>query len=397
MKKLLSLALAILMLAVMLPVTAMADTYTYPAGVTAESFPSEADYAIPGGSTGKAAAVVAYEKDGNVKYAADVLTAINDGATVLYMKEGIKGRLMAYTDFLAQPNRTPELTQNLTIYGNGADFQYGEIAVNTSETGKATELTVIVYDAKNIKIWGNTPNAGVTQNYVLENCKNQGTSKEETSGELVLLWGETGTVNVSANNCSVSNVDLGIYFGCDGSLNLKNSSFTECATGVKISHKGTGTRTDVIENCTFTDCGIKNGNLAGDSAAIKYKSTSGATLTLTNNTITGTLTKDTFGDIRLNNVTATITTTQEDTKVQNGSNNDPVPIPAGKVKANTDGTITPVKEEGPSQIVIISPTQETPKTDDQKNPTTGANDLVAVAVAAAALALAGSAIILRKD
>ena len=48
-------------------------------------------------------------------------------------------------------------------------------------------------------------------------------------------------------------------------------------------------------------------------------------------------------------------------------------------------------------IVIIPPAEDTPKTDDQKNPTTGANDLVAVAVAAAALALAGSAIILRKD
>ena len=100
MKKLLSLALALLLLAVMLPVTAMADTYTYPAGVTAESFPSDADYAIPGGSTGKAAAVVAYEKDGNVKYAADVLTAINDGATVLYMKEGVKGRLWLTPIFL---------------------------------------------------------------------------------------------------------------------------------------------------------------------------------------------------------------------------------------------------------------------------------------------------------
>ena len=48
-------------------------------------------------------------------------------------------------------------------------------------------------------------------------------------------------------------------------------------------------------------------------------------------------------------------------------------------------------------IVIITPSEDTPKTDDQKNPATGANDLVAVAVAAAALALAGSAIILRKD
>ena len=395
MKKLLSLALALLLLAVMLPVTAMADTYTYPAGVTAESFPSEANYDKPGGTTGTAPAVVAYEKDGTVKYAADVLTAINDGATVLYMKEGVAGRLMAYTDFLAQPNRTPELTKNLTIYGNGADFQYGEINVNESNAGKTANITVTVYDAKNIKIWGNTPNAGVTQNYVLENCNNQGNSKEESSGEFVLLWGETGTVNVSANNCSVSKVDLGIYFGCDGSLNLKNSSFTECATGVKISHKGTGTRTDVIENCTFTNCGIESGNLAGDSAAIKYKSTNGATLTLTNNTITGTLTKDTLGDIRLNNVTATITPNGE-TTVSTGITDYPQTI-TGKVTADANGTITHVKEEGPSQIVIISPTQDTPKTDDQKNPATGANDLVAVAVAAAALALAGSAIILRKD
>ena len=395
MKKFLSLVLALLMLAVMLPVTAMADTYTYPAGVTAESFPSEANYDKPGGTTGTAPAVVAYEKDGTVKYAADVLTAINDGATVLYMKEGVAGRLMAYTDFLAQPNRTPELTQNLTIYGNGADFQYGEIAVNTSEAGKAANLTVTVYDAKNIKIWGNTPNAGVTQNYVLENCKNQGTSKEGSSGELVLLWGETGTVNVSANNCSVSKVDLGIYYGCDGSLNLKNSSFTECATGVKISHKGTGTRTDVIENCTFTNCGIESGDLAGDSAAIKYKSTNGATLTLINNTITGTLTRDSLGDIRLNNVTATITPNGE-TTVSTGITDYPQPI-TGKVTADAMGNITHVEQEGPTTIVIISPTQDTPKTDDQKNPATGANDLVAVAVAAAALALAGSAIILRKD
>ena len=395
MKKFLSLALALLLLAVMLPVTAMADTYTYPAGVTAESFPSEANYDKPGGTTGTAPAVVAYEKDGTVKYAADVLTAINDGATVLYMKEGVAGRLMAYTDFLAQPNRTPELTKDLTIYGNGADFQYGEIAVNTSEAGKAANLTVTVYDAKNIKIWGNTPNAGVTQNYVLENCKNLGTSKEGSSGELVFLWGETGTVNVTANNCSVSKVDLGIYFGCDGSLNLKNSSFTECATGVKISHKGTGTRTDVIENCTFTNCGIESGDLAGDSAAIKYKSTNGATLTLINNTITGTLTRGSLGDIRLNNVTATITPNSE-TTVSTGITDYPQPI-TGKVTADAMGNITRVEQEGPTTIVIISPTQDTPKTDDQKNPTTGANDLVAVAVAAAALALAGSAIILRKD
>ena len=145
-----------------------------------------------------------------------------------------------------------------------------------------------------------------------------------------------------------------------------------------------------------TDCGIKDGNLAGDSAAIKYKSANGATLTLTNNTITGTLTKDTFGDIRLNNVTATITPNGTTTTVNTGIIDTPETI-TGKVTVDDKGTITPVKVEGPPTIVIINPTQDTPKTADQKTPATGANDLVAVAVAAVALALAGSAIILRKD
>ena len=50
-------------------------------------------------------------------------------------------------------------------------------------------------------------------------------------------------------------------------------------------------------------------------------------------------------------------------------------------------------------ITIIVPgdtTPETPKTDDQKNPSTGANDFVGLAAAAAVVALLGSAVVLRK-
>ena len=71
-------------------------------------------------------------------------------------------------------------------------------------------------------------------------------------------------------------------------------------------------------------------------------------------------------------------------------------IPTNSELTQTGDGFT-VVPKAPTQIVIITPAGDTPKTDDQKNPTTGANDLVAVAVAAAALALAGSAIILRKD
>ena len=273
---------------------------TYPAGVTDAIFDSktEADYSIPGGTTGKAQAVAAYvASNGNVQYTADVKTALDNGASTIYLKKDTKGRLMALTDFLAQPNRTSDVTKDITIYANGADFEYGELAINTTDAGKNANFTIKIYDAKNIRVWGNTPNAGVTQNIILENCTYEGTGiGTNAAGGIFFAYGETGTINLTMNNCKVSGSDQGVYFGCDGSLTVKDSSFTECATGIKVSYKGNGTRTDRIENCVFTKCGCTtemagtSSYLAEDSAAFKYKNAGGQiTLTLKNNTITGTI------------------------------------------------------------------------------------------------------------
>ena len=274
---------------------------TYPAGVTDEIFDSkaDADYSIPGGTTGKAQAAAAYvDSNGNVQYTADVKTALDKGASTIYLKKDTKGRLMALTDFLAQPNRSSDVTKDITIYANGADFEYGELAINTSEAGKNANFTIKVYDAKNLRVWGNTPNAGVTQNVILENCTYEGTGiGTNAAGGIFFAYGETGTINLTMNNCKVSGSDQGVYFGCDGSLTVKDSSFTECATGIKVSYKGTGTRTDRIENCVFTKCGCttemagSTTYLADDSAAIKYKKSGTGTITLTlkSNTITGTI------------------------------------------------------------------------------------------------------------
>ena len=274
---------------------------TYPAGVTDAIFDSktDADYSIPGGSTGKAQAVAAYvDNNGEVQYTADIKTALDNGASTIYLKKDTKGRLMALTDFLAQPNRTSDVTKDITIYANGADFEYGELAINTTDAGKNANFTIKIYDAKNIRVWGNTPNAGVTQNIILENCTYEGTGiGTNTAGGIFFAYGVTGTINLTMNNCKVSGSDQGVYFGCDGSLTVKDSSFTECATGIKVSYKGTGTRTDRIENCVFTKCGCTTGMagsttyLADDSAAIKYKKSGTGTITLTlkSNTITGTI------------------------------------------------------------------------------------------------------------
>ncbi len=273
----------------------------YPAGVTEEIFASkaDADYSIPGGSTGKAQAVAAYvDSNGEAQYTADIKTALDNGASTIYLKKDTKGRLMALTDFLAQPNRTSDVTKDITIYANGADFEYGELAINTTDAGKNANFTIKIYDAKNIRVWGNTPNAGVTQNIILENCTYEGTGiGTNAAGGIFFAYGETGTINLTMNNCKVSGSDQGVYFGCDGSLTVKDSSFTECATGIKVSYKGAGTRTDKIENCVFTKCGCttemagSTTYLADDSAALKYKTSGMGTITLTlkGNTIAGTL------------------------------------------------------------------------------------------------------------
>ena len=68
-------------------------------------------------------------------------------------------------------------------------------------------------------------------------------------------------------------------------------------------------------------------------------------------------------------------------------------------KSNKQLTLDPTgngKDENASTIVIITPTEDTPKTEPEKNPTTGANDVVAAAVALMAVSALGMAVLARK-
>lgn len=162
--------------------------------------------------TGNKPAVAAYvDSNGATKYAAGVKAAVTDGATVIYCKKDADMKINE-----TGTNRTEALTNDLTIYANGADFDYGEIALNLSTAGANTltgNVDIKVYDAKNIKIGGNTPADGVTWNIEMVNCHNEGNGTTDSNGEMILLSGKTGTVNATVTNCSVAKVDLGIYFG----------------------------------------------------------------------------------------------------------------------------------------------------------------------------------------
>ena len=271
----------------------------YPSGVTAKSFEeaTSVEYTNNLGETvtGEKPAVAAYvDSEGNVKYVGDIFAAVKSGATEIYCKQNTTLRMR---ERLVDTNRSPDLTDNLTIYANGADFQYGEVSMNMTPAGKAAPITLKVYDAKNIKVWGSTPNDGVTQNIVLENCTNIGKGRTGDAGILLYITGSTGTVNATVKDCYVTANSSGVYMSTNGSLTVIGSTFVDCATGIKVSYRGNGTRNDRIENCVFTNCGCTV-EMAGsttwlkdDSAAYKYKNGGTGTITLTTkgNTITGTI------------------------------------------------------------------------------------------------------------
>lgn len=388
MKKLLSLALAILMLAVMLPVVSMADEITW--------VESKNVYWQAGDTSGQTATLAEALKAAYMANKGDITITCRPDSDVGSLTNG-------------------HVADNITIIGNGAYISGGEcdLEVDTYQFNRATgvqdenngaylekDITITASNLYNLGVWGQR-HTNHTVNINLTNCDSKEISGKENV-QRIYITGTTGVNNITVKGCDFLTTACALYSNADGTVVIDNCTFKGGQVPVNFNHKASGAQIVTVKNCTFTNCGDAN---IGYAAPVRFVNSGNGSLnaTIENNTFTGT--EGNNGDILLGdyrdgqasyNFTATITPNGT-TKVRNsGITDEPTPI-TGKVTADAKGNITPVKEEGPTTIVIISPTQDTPKTDDQKNPTTGANDLVAVAVAAAALALAGSAIILRKD
>ena len=388
MKKLLSLALALLLLAVMLPVVSMADEITWEE--------SKNVYWQAGETSGQTATLAEALKVAYMANKGDITITCRPDSDVGSLTHG-------------------HVADNITIIGNGAYISGGEcdLEVDTYQFNRATgvqdenngaylekDITITASNLYNLGVWGQR-HTNHTVNINLTNCDSKEISGKENV-QRIYITGTTGVNNITVKGCDFLTTACALYSNADGTVVIDNCTFKGGQVPVNFNHKASGAQIVTVKNCTFTNCGDAN---IGYAAPVRFVNSGNGSLnaTIENNTFTGT--EGNNGDILLGdyrdgqasyNFTATITPNGT-TKVRNsGITDEPTPI-TGKVTADAKGNITPVKEEGPTTIVIISPTQDTPKTDDQKNPTTGANDLVAVAVAAAALALAGSAIILRKD
>lgn len=388
MKKLLSLALALLLLAVMLPVVSMADEIIWEG--------SNNVYWQAGNASGQTPTLADALKAAYMANKGDITITCRPNSDVGSLTHG-------------------HVADNITIIGNGAYISGGEcdLEVDTYQFNRATgvqdenngvylekDITITASNLYNLGVCGQR-HTNYTVNINLTNCDSKEISGKENV-QRIYITGTTGVNNITVKGCDFLTTACALYSNADGTVVIDNCTFKGGQVPVNFNHKASGAQIVTVKNCTFTNCGDAN---IGYAAPVRFVNSGNGSLnaTIENNTFTDTVGNN--GDILLgdyregkesHDVTATITPASTgDTTVKN-SLGDPKPV-TEKVTAKTDGSITRVQEEGPTTIVIISPTQDTPKTDDQKNPTTGANDLVAVAVAAAALALAGSAIILRKD
>ena len=184
-------------------------------------------------------------------------------------------------------------------------------------------------------------------------------------------------------------------------LTVENCKFNSCHQGVYTSH----IKNVTVKGCTFDTTGHN---------AIAIQDFKG-TCDHGNVVITGNTFKN-VGDriIRFNNVgVGTTITISNNTSVNSGDSNGEIikatTLPVGMEVTMTNNNWGKVGDKDPvigngfietttggTIVIVPDRTEDTPKTEPEKNPTTGANDMVAAAAALMAVSVLGMAVLSRK-
>ena len=246
---------------------------TYPAGLTKDSF-----------GTGQKAV----DSNGNFYTSfKDAMENVADNGT-LYFKEDEAVDFHTHLD----------VTKNVTIYGNGADFSGKDISIGTYKAPTNKETTINIYNARNLVVWGQ-PTPGLTDdctwNVNFYNCTND-------NYNFLMYRGETATakINLKLENCSANGfVDSIVHTTADGMITIKNCTFSNNCAPVNIAHKQSGKMDVTVENSKFINCGkIDTANdYFAPARFVNNNATGTLVVNLTNNTFTGTI--GTNGDILL--------------------------------------------------------------------------------------------------
>lgn len=391
MKKFLAMALALLMVAVLLPVTAMAEVTALPAPGT--TLPDAVGGVIKlTNNVNLADMAVVGAVDSNLTLDLNGFTITGSG-TVLDVYGTLKiidsssaktGKVVSTGNNAMWINNNTKVTMEAgtfegEAYGIVVAGKYAEFTMNGgAATGKVGS-----------GISGNGNETDGTPDFAPTTITING--GVVTGSDAGIYHPQVGTLNINGGSISGGS---GIEMRA-GTLNVTGGTITATATGssVGVTANGGGPTTvgaaiAVSQHTTKHEItvNVNGGELTGVAAIYESNPqqngeefTAKIGVTVTGGTLNGAIHKESAATVKISGGTFTDTESIEnylaDGKV----------IRNGKVVDNT--------------IVIIVPDNDnatTTTTEKPANPSTGANDFVGVAAAAAVMALLGSAVVLRK-
>ena len=428
MKKSLSIALALLMVCVMLPVVALAAP------------------TLPNAENGVITLTSSYVVDGE-----DVVLDLGGntitGESIFVYRGGsltIKnGTVNTTISVYGGKDKTTKLSveSNVTIIkefgirleggvdGDGVEFD-GTNSSTFNKNGKGTYGKSVIdfagtINCTNAGIWlyGNIGHGDAVKDKIIAsdnivNIKNGAKINVRGSGSDGI--GQMGYVTVNIENGASISAGEAAVFVKAGVLNVNGGTLKASDNGPadEIAKNGNGTDAGVAAAVAVTgtynkyhaiEVNINGGNLInenGNAVFVGHSVSNGQAIPY----VMGV-------DVNITGGTFTSAADKQSVLIQNSVEGDADSYNTNKASAVTGGTYSNttgleelipagsdlVIKDGkvqPKTITIIVPGDttpaETPKTEDQKNPSTGANDFVGLAAAAAVMALLGSAVVLRK-
>ncbi len=402
MKKLLSVVLALLMLAVMLPVTAMAEDTNY---CTIEGITETDGTTLKHFDTLTAAAKAWRERKGVVTegntFGANKLGTVESivwdiyGTVPVGDGAGVAGDNGAGDCIFTGGYFTPAVTvRKVTVTGhNNATISKTNdkyrVSVNANEVVFANitfEDTMrndsnpgsLTFTNCTFKADLRMPHAGANSTLKVENCTFTG---EVSSDYAIFVQGTMTNVVLSGNNISGYQRGVNVQADSTATVSITGNTITNL-TGKDANGSKYGSAIQLSKGGSFTVTG-NTINIANDLNAFQLYEGLTAEVTISNNKVTA--------DYLIWNQapeTTTISSADNTLNIKNAN------------LANAKGELVPdetvINKATPTQIVIITPAGDTPKTEPEKNPSTGANDMVAAAAALMAVSALGMAVLSRK-
>ena len=403
MKKLLSVVLALLMLAVMLPVTAMAEGTNY---CTIEGITEADGTTLKHFGTLTAAAKAWRESNGiattggNMGGHPENLTSVDSISWVISGSVGTgdgTGVVGTSGSLLSGGYIYPSIAIN-NVYIRGVNNAELKNELGSDDYALTAGGKNVVYDGITFPEYVSF-NFGA-ENVTFKNCTFKGGLKVMQA------------INVTVDNCKFEgdgSKDFAFFAqsvpaNSMKAVQFKNNTVSSFMRGINVQADSTATVSITGNTITNLTGYTKNDQTYG--AAIQL--TTGGEFIITNNKIdvnTGNAFRFYSGlnaDVTISdNIIKAPYLVWNQAELLNEkitSQDNKLTITNPNKAATSDGALedATVIKAAPTQIVIITPAGDTPKTEPEKNPTTGATDMVAAAVALMAISALGMAVLSRK-